>query len=71
MLFSTDISIAENTRVGFCNLEIYASSVSTDRLSEFDLKLRAALERIASQGVDMVRIRAVIDRERRQVGSHL
>lgn len=56
--------------MGFCDLEIYASSVSTVRLSEFDLKLRAALERIASEGVDMVRMRAVIERERRQVSSH-
>ncbi|GJJ09486.1 hypothetical protein Clacol_003709 [Clathrus columnatus] len=67
----TDISIVENPRVKFCDLDIYASSVPTDRLSEFDVRLRKTLKEIADKSVDMVRMQLVIDRERRQFLSRI
>jgi hypothetical protein len=64
---STDISLTENTRVTFCDLELYAASIPTERLHLFDVQLRDALRRIVDSGIDMQRMRMVIERERRKV----
>lgn len=64
---STDISLTENTRVTFCDLELYAASIPTEHLHTFDVLLRDELRRIADSGLDMQRMRMVIERERRKV----
>ncbi|KAF8527970.1 Metalloenzyme, LuxS/M16 peptidase-like protein [Hysterangium stoloniferum] len=67
----TDISINENTRATFCDIEMYATSVPTDHLVNFDVQLKDALKRIADGGLDMKRMTMVLDRERRKFLSGL
>jgi hypothetical protein len=53
--------------MAFCDLELYAASVPTQSLQTLDGLFRDALRRIASSGLDMQRMRMVIEREKRKV----
>lgn len=46
---------------------VYVSSVPTEHLDIFDGKLHESLRRIVKEGVDLNRMRMVIDRDERQV----
>lgn len=49
---------------------IWADSVPAEHLDTFDAKLHECLRRIAKEGVDLNRMRMVIDRDERQVFFH-
>jgi hypothetical protein len=49
---------------------IWASSVPTEHLDAFDAKFHESLRRIAKEGVDLNRMRMLIDRDERQVFFH-
>ena len=49
---------------------IYVGSVPTEHLDAFDAKLHESFSRIIKNGVDLNRMKMVIDRDERQVFSH-
>lgn len=49
------------------DLPIYIGSVPTEHLDDMPSKLRAAIDKIASDGVDLPRMGMVINRDQRQV----
>ncbi|KAI0036602.1 Metalloenzyme, LuxS/M16 peptidase-like protein [Vararia minispora EC-137] len=67
----TYIYFNEDARATRNDLFIYVGSVPTEHLDTFDLKLHESLKRIAREGIDMERMRMVIDRDERQVRSRL
>lgn len=66
---STYIYFSEDTRATRVSLPIYVGSVPAEHLDTFDQKLKASLERIVKEGIDMERMAMVIKREERQVNS--
>ena len=52
-------------------MEIYVGSVPSEHLDTFDEKLKASLERIVKEGVDMERMLMVINRDERQVSGQV
>ncbi|KZV65225.1 hypothetical protein PENSPDRAFT_587192 [Peniophora sp. CONT] len=53
------------------DLTVYVGSVPTEHLATFDSKLQSSFERITSGGIDLERMRMVIDLDERQVRSRL
>jgi len=49
------------------NLPIYITSVPTEHLATFNDRLKASLQKIAKDGLDMQRMVMVINRDERQV----
>jgi len=70
-LLSTYIYFSEETRATRVSLPIYIGSVPTAHLDAFDEKLKDSLKRIVKEGIDMERMRMVINRDERQVVSAL
>ena len=70
-LLSTYIYFAESVRATLVDLEIYVGSVPSEHLDTFDEKLKASLERIVKEGVDMERMLMVINRDERQVSGQV
>ncbi|KZV77044.1 hypothetical protein PENSPDRAFT_645781 [Peniophora sp. CONT] len=68
---ATYIYFNEDVRATRNDLTVYVGSVPTDHLASFDSKLQDSFKRIASEGIDLERIRMVIDRDERQVRSRL
>jgi Zn-dependent M16 (insulinase) family peptidase len=68
---STYIYIGVELRATLSDLIIYVGSVPTEHLDTFDAKLHESFHRIVKEGVDLNRMRMVIDRDERQVFSHL
>jgi len=64
---STYIYIGVELRATLSDLMIYVGSVPTEHLDTFDAKLHESLRRIVKEGVDLNRMRMVIDRDERQV----
>ena len=64
---STYIYIGEKNRATCSDLQIYVSSVPTEHLDIFDAKLYESFRRIIKDGVDLNRMKMVIDRDERQV----
>jgi hypothetical protein len=64
---STYIYIGVELRATLSDLMIYVGSVPTEHLDTFDAKLHESLRRIVKDGVDLNRMRMVIDRDERQV----
>jgi uncharacterized protein YPO0396 len=64
---STYIYIGVDLRATLCDLMIYVGSVPTEHLDTFDAKLHESLRRIVKDGVDLNRMRMVLDRDERQV----
>jgi len=64
---STYIYIGVELRATLSDLVIYVGSVPTEHLDTFDAKLHESLRRIVKEGVDLNRMRMVIDRDERQV----
>lgn len=64
---SSYIYFAEDTRATRVNLPIYVTSVLTEHLDTFNKKLEASLQRIVKDGIDMQRMKMVINRDERQV----
>ncbi len=54
-------------RATLSDLMIYVGSVPTKHLDSFDAKLHESFRRIVKEGVDLNRMRMVIDRDERQV----
>ncbi|KAJ6575205.1 Metalloenzyme, LuxS/M16 peptidase-like protein [Mycena capillaripes] len=67
----TYIYFGEDTRATALYLPIYVGSVPTELLDDFDSKLKASLQRIVSEGIDMERMAMVINRDERQLRSKL
>ncbi|KAE9411017.1 hypothetical protein BT96DRAFT_952834 [Gymnopus androsaceus JB14] len=67
----TYIYFSEETRATRVSLPIYIGSVPTEHLDTFDQKLKASLQRIVKEGIDMDRMAMVINREERQLRSKL
>lgn len=67
---STYIYIGVDLRATLSDLMIYVGSVPTEHLDTFDAKLHESLRRIVKEGVDLNRMRMVIDRDERQVFFH-
>ncbi|KAH8835156.1 Metalloenzyme, LuxS/M16 peptidase-like protein [Flagelloscypha sp. PMI_526] len=67
----TYIYFSEDTRATMVNLPIYVGSIPTEHIDTFPARLKASLERIASDGLDMTRMAMVISREERQLRSKL
>ncbi|CAL1695482.1 unnamed protein product [Somion occarium] len=67
----TYIYFSENTAATLCDIPIYISSIPTEHLDDFDLKLRASLQRIAGEGIDMDRMTMILNRDERQLLSKL
>ncbi|KAF8592090.1 hypothetical protein K439DRAFT_1401667 [Ramaria rubella] len=67
----TGISIYENTRVTFCDLELYAASVPAEQLQTFDLRLKGVLRCIADAGLNMQRMQMILERDKRKFYSAL
>jgi hypothetical protein len=57
---------AEN-RATQSDLVIYVGSVPTEHLDAFDPKLHESFRRIVKDGIDLHRMKMVIDRDERQV----
>jgi hypothetical protein len=64
---STFIYIGEDHRATHSDLMIYVGSVPTEHLDTFDAKLHESFSRIIKDGVDLNRMKMVIDRDERQV----
>jgi len=58
---------SEDTRATCVNLPIYITSVPTEHLATFNDRLKASLQKIAKDGLDMQRMAMVINRDERQV----
>ncbi|KAJ7070954.1 Metalloenzyme, LuxS/M16 peptidase-like protein [Mycena amicta] len=67
----TYIYFGEDTRATNVSLPIYVGSVPTESLEGFDDRLKASLQRIVSEGIDMERMAMVINRDERQLRSKL
>jgi Fe2+ transport system protein B len=67
---STYIYIGVELRATLSDLMIYVGSVPTEHLDTFDAKLHESFRRIVKEGVDLNRMRMVIDRDERQVFLH-
>ncbi|KAL0072062.1 hypothetical protein AAF712_000985 [Marasmius tenuissimus] len=65
------IYFAEDTRATRVYLPIYVGSVPTEHLKTFNEKLKASLERIVKEGIDMDRMKMIINRDERQLRSKL
>ena len=65
--YSSYIHFAEDTRATHVNLPIYIASVPMEHLDTFSEKLKASLQRIVDDGIDMQRMARVINRDERQV----
>lgn len=63
---STSLDIYTAVRVKTNELTVYISDVPAEHLESIDGMVKAALKRIADEGVDMDRMRMVLQRERRQ-----
>ena len=68
---STYIYMGQDTRATKIFLPIYIGSVPTELLDTFDEKLKASFQNIVKTGIDMDRMRMVIDRDERQFRSKL
>jgi hypothetical protein len=64
---STYIYIGVELRATLSDLMIYVGSVPTEQLDAFDAKLHESLRRIVKEGVDLSRMKMVLDRDERQV----
>nr|GAT54909.1 predicted protein [Mycena chlorophos] len=67
----TYIYFGEDTRATNVSLPIYIGSIPTEHLDGFEGRLKASLERIVSEGIDMERMAMVINRDERQLRSKL
>ncbi|KAL1708664.1 Metalloenzyme, LuxS/M16 peptidase-like protein [Schizophyllum commune] len=67
----TYIYMGQDTRATKIFLPIYIGSVPTELLDTFDEKLKASFQNIVKTGIDMDRMRMVIDRDERQFRSKL
>lgn len=65
----TFIYIGTESRATLSNLTIYVGSVPTQHLDTFDAKLHESLHRIVKEGIDLNRMRMVLDRDERQFRS--
>jgi Zn-dependent M16 (insulinase) family peptidase len=65
----TYIYIGEDNRATLSDLLIYVGSVPTEHLDTFDAKLHESFRRIIKDGVDLNRMKMVIDRDERQLRS--
>ncbi|EDR15625.1 uncharacterized protein LACBIDRAFT_300739 [Laccaria bicolor S238N-H82] len=68
---SSYIYFGEDTRATRNDLPIYVGSVPTEHLHGFDEKLKASLERIVREGIDMDRMSMILNRDERQLRSKL
>lgn len=67
---STYIYLGAENRATLSDLLIYVGSVPTEHLDTFDTKLHESFRRIIKDGVDLNRMKMVIDRDERQVFFH-
>ncbi|KAH9486850.1 hypothetical protein JR316_0000915 [Psilocybe cubensis] len=63
--------LCEDVRATSVNLPIYIGSVPTEHLSTFDEKLKASLQKVINDGLDMQRMEMVLNRDERQLRSKL
>ena len=64
---STFIYLGGDNRATLSDLVIYVGSVPTEHLDTFDAKLYESFRRIVKDGLDLQRMKMVIDRDERQV----
>jgi hypothetical protein len=68
---SSYIYFGEDTRATRNDLPIYVGSVPTKHIHDFNEKLKASLERIVREGIDMDRMSMILNRDERQVNGTL
>lgn len=66
---STYIYFEERDNATRNALNVYIGSVPTDQLDSFDGRLQNSLQQVAQEGLDMNRMRMIIDRDERQLRS--
>lgn len=64
---STFIYIGVDNRATLSDLMIYVGSIPTEHLESFDTKLHESFRRFVKDGLDLQRMKMVIDRDERQV----
>ena len=64
---STYIYIGGENRATLSDLLIYVGSIPTEHLESFDTKLHESFRRFVREGLDLQRMKMVIDRDERQV----
>jgi hypothetical protein len=64
---STYIYMGADNRATLSDIVIYVGSVPTEHLDAFDPKLHESFRRIVKDGIDLQRMKMVIDRDERQV----
>ncbi|KAI0734519.1 Metalloenzyme, LuxS/M16 peptidase-like protein [Fomitopsis betulina] len=67
----TYIYFGEDSRATLCDLPVYIGSVPTEHLDSLPDKLKASLTRICDEGIDMERMKMLINRDERQLRSKL
>ena len=67
---SSYIYFSEDVRATRIDIPVYIGSVPTEHLEAFPAKLKDSLQCIADEGIDMERMRVVINRDERQVRPH-
>ncbi|KAF9822062.1 hypothetical protein IEO21_00056 [Rhodonia placenta] len=65
----TYIYFGEDTRATYVDLPVYVGSVPVEYIDTFDEKLKASLQRVVDEGIDMKRMAMVINRDERQLRS--
>ncbi|PPQ88654.1 hypothetical protein CVT25_010230 [Psilocybe cyanescens] len=65
------VYFSEDVRATSINLPIYIGSVPTEHLSAFNDKLKASLQKVVDEGLDMQRMEMVLNRDERQLRSKL
>ncbi|KAI6153510.1 Metalloenzyme, LuxS/M16 peptidase-like protein [Pisolithus tinctorius] len=65
------IYFSEDTRATMVDLPIYIGSIPVEHIDDFDQKFVSSLRRISREGIDMDRMRMVINRDERQLRSKL
>ena len=59
--------MTETDRATINDLDFVASSVPMEELENFDEKVIDSLKKVVSEGIDIKRMRDIIERERRKV----
>ncbi|KAJ7630999.1 Metalloenzyme, LuxS/M16 peptidase-like protein [Roridomyces roridus] len=67
----TYIYFSEDTRATALYMAIYVGSIPTEHIDKFDTQLKASLQRVVTEGIDMERMAMVINRDERQLRSKL
>lgn len=63
----TWVGFYENTRASFIELSVYFGSVPTEHVDDLNTKFKQSLQRIIKDGMDMERMKLVLNKDRLKV----